>query len=196
MRRSLLEVGARLARAGAIDTAEDVLHLTLDEVRALADPHALDDGQRAALGELVAARSMKRAEFGEAPLISPATLHPGVLRPSPDSLVSGTPGGGGRATGPVRVIRDHSEFSRLQPGDVLVCPYTNPSWTPLFQLASAVVADSGSFASHAAIVAREYGIPAVMGTGNGTSVLSDGLVVTVDGTRGDVVAMTHDQRRG
>ncbi len=71
---------------------------------------------------------------------------------------------------------------------MLVCPYTNPSWTPLFQRAAAVVVDSGGPASHAAIVAREYGIPAVMGTGRGTSVLSDGQLVTVDGTSGRVTA--------
>ena len=65
-------------------------------------------------------------------------------------------------------------FASLLPGEVLVCPYTNPSWTPLFERAVAVVVDTGGLASHAAIVAREYGIPAVMGTGTGTRVLRDG----------------------
>ena len=73
-------------------------------------------------------------------------------------------------------------------GEVLVCPYTNPSWTPLFQRAAAVVVDSGGVASHAAIVAREYGIPAVMGTGTATSVLSTGQRITVDGNTGRVTA--------
>jgi phosphoenolpyruvate synthase/pyruvate phosphate dikinase len=90
------------------------------------------------------------------------------------------------AEGPVRVIRDGSEFGKLQPGDVLVAPYTNPAWTPLFQRAAAVVVDSGGPMSHAAIAAREYGIPAVMATGNGTARLADGDVVRVDGTRGMV----------
>ena len=91
-------------------------------------------------------------------------------------------------TGPVRVVRGPEEFGRLRSGDVLVCPYTNPSWTPLFQRAAAVVVDSGGATSHAAIVAREYGIPAVMGTGDGTRVLTDGRLVTVDGTAGRVTA--------
>jgi phosphoenolpyruvate synthase/pyruvate phosphate dikinase len=69
----------------------------------------------------------------------------------------------------------------------LVCPYTNPAWTPLFQRAAAVVVDSGGVGSHAAIVAREYGIPAVMGTVTGTTVLADGQRVTVDGNAGCVV---------
>jgi rifampicin phosphotransferase len=71
---------------------------------------------------------------------------------------------------------------------VLVAPWTNPSWTPLFSVAAAVVVDTGGPASHAAIVAREYGIPAVVGTVDGTTVLSDGMVVTVDGATGRVTA--------
>lgn len=187
LRNALLEAGRRLARTGVLEDDQDVFHLKLEELRRVADPSRLSPARQSGLRQLVRDRSVKRAEFGEAPLISPATLYPGVARPAANALASGTPGGGGRATGPVRVIREPSEFGELRPGDVLVCPYTNPSWTPLFQLAAAVVADSGSFGSHAAIVAREYGIPAVMGTGNGTTVLHDGLVVVVDGTRGHVV---------
>jgi pyruvate,water dikinase len=74
----------------------------------------------------------------------------------------------------------------LESGEILVCPYTNPSWTPLFGRAAAVVVDLGGVGSHAAIVAREYGIPAVMGTSNGTSILTDGQLVTVDGKLGRV----------
>ncbi len=96
----------------------------------------------------------------------------------------GTPGSEGVAEGPVRVIRNTSEFSRLEPGDVLVALYTNPAWTPLFQRAAAVVVDSSGAMSHAAIVAREYGIPAVMGTADGTTRLQDGERVRVDGAHG------------
>jgi pyruvate,water dikinase len=196
LRGALLEAGRRLAQSGVLAEPHDIFHLKLDEVRQLSGPASLSPEQQSKLRQLVRDRRRKRAEFGEAPLISPATLYPGLARPAPNALVSGTPGGGGRATGLVRVIRQPSEFGDVQPGEVLVCPYTNPSWTPLFQLAAAVVADSGSFGSHAAIVAREYGIPAVMGTGNGTQVLHDGLPVTVDGLRGDVVAADHAQTHG
>jgi pyruvate,water dikinase len=78
------------------------------------------------------------------------------------------------------------EFSRLQPGDVLVSPATTPAWTPLFQRAVAVVTDVGSLVAHASLVAREYGIPAVVGTGDATTRLRDGQIVTVDGARGFV----------
>lgn len=188
LRRALVEAGDRLTLAGVLTESDDVFHLRLEELRELPDPTELEPAERARVQRVIRRRRMRRAEFGEAPLISPATLYPGVRRPAADALVSGTPGGGGRATGPVRVIRRPGEFDRLRPGDVLVCPYTNPAWTPLFRVAAAVVADTGSFGSHAAIVAREYGIPAVMGTGNGTQVLSDEMLVTVDGDRGDVVA--------
>lgn len=87
----------------------------------------------------------------------------------------GLPGSPRAAEGPVRVIRHAGEFGKLHSGEVLVAPYTNPAWTPLFQHAAVVVVDSGSGGSHAAIVARECSIPAVMGTGDGTSRLFDGL---------------------
>ena len=103
-------------------------------------------------------------------------------------MVTGAAGGGGRAAGAVRVIRGPAEFGDLQPGEVLVCPATNPAWTPLFTRAAAVVVDPGGLASHAAIVAREYGIPAVMGTGDGTTVLTTGARVIVDGDHGRVLS--------
>jgi pyruvate,water dikinase len=92
----------------------------------------------------------------------------------------------------VRVVHEPAEFGSLRAGEVLVCPYTNPSWTSLFQRAAAVVVDTGGSASHAAIVARECGIPAVMGTGTGTTTLRDGRMVTVDGDRGVVLAHHGD----
>jgi pyruvate,water dikinase len=91
--------------------------------------------------------------------------------------------------GPVRIILRERDFSKLRQGEVLVAPYASPGWTPLFALASAVVVDAGSVASHAAIVAREYGIPAVMGTGTATRALREGQRVLVNGDTGRVVPM-------
>jgi rifampicin phosphotransferase len=105
-----------------------------------------------------------------------------------DALVSGIGASRGRASGSARIIREPAEFGLLRTGDVLVCPYSNPAWTPLFQRAVGVVVDSGGIGSHAAIVAREYGIPAVMGTVTGTTVLADGQQITVDGDSGRVTA--------
>jgi pyruvate,water dikinase len=102
-------------------------------------------------------------------------------------LLNGTSGSPGIASGPARIVHDVSEFGKLRTGDVLIAPVTNPAWTALFQRAAAVVVDTGSSASHAAIVAREYGIPAVMGTMNGTKELVDGEWIEVDGSRGLVL---------
>jgi len=105
---------------------------------------------------------------------------------SETALVSGVPASPGRGTGPVRVIRGAEEFDHLQPGEILVAPLTAPAWTPLFTRAAAVVTDVGSAASHASIIAREYGIPAVVGCGDATARLRTGMRVTVDGTAGNV----------
>jgi pyruvate,water dikinase len=183
LRHAVLEMGRRLADAAVLRAAEDVLHLRLAELEELDDPAALAPAVAERVRAVVRARSARRAELAGVPLIAPSVLFPGRA-PHGDALVSGTPASGGRATGPVRVIRDPADSGRLRSGDVLVCPYTNPAWTPLFQRAAAVVVDTGGIGSHAAIVAREYGIPAVMGSATGTSVLTDGQVVTVDGDTG------------
>lgn len=78
------------------------------------------------------------------------------------------------------------EFDQLQKGEILVAPYTNPAWTPLFLRAAGAIVDTGSAMSHAAIVTREYGIPAVLGTRNATRLLKHGQRVRVDGAKGTV----------
>lgn len=92
----------------------------------------------------------------------------------------------GIAIGTVKVVRSASEFQKLKAGDILVCSTTTPAWTPLFSVAAGVVTDVGGVLSHAAIVAREYGIPAVMGCANATSILIDGEQIEVNGTVGTV----------
>ncbi|SNS69631.1 pyruvate, water dikinase [Asanoa hainanensis] len=106
-------------------------------------------------------------------------------------LATGVPSGSGRATGPARLVRSVDEFARVRPGDVLVCRATDPTWTPLFRLVAAVVTESGGVLSHAAIVAREFGIPAVVGADRAMVDLTDGAPVTVDGIAGTVTAGSH-----
>ena len=194
VRHALIEMGQRLAKAGSLDEPDDVWFLTWSEVSAVADPSTTAPDPK-----LIAAARRRRlamAELSASPLIATTTLYPGRGSRT-DALANGVGGGGGRVSGAVRVIRGPDEFTMLRAGEVLVCPATNPSWTPLFARASAVVVDNGGLASHAAIVAREYGIPAVMGTGNGTSVLETGRHVVVDGDRGLVlVGQPDDDVRG
>lgn len=101
-------------------------------------------------------------------------------------MLRGISGSTGRAEGTVCVVTSPAEFYKLKKGDILVCRYTDPEWTPLFSLAAAVVADTGGVLSHAAIVAREYKIPAVLAVGNATAVLKDGDRVLVDGSVGEI----------
>ncbi len=109
-------------------------------------------------------------------------------------IVKGIPASPGVAVGPVKVALTVEEASRkIKRGDILVTKMTDPDWVPYMKLASAIVTDEGGLTAHAAIVARELGIPAVVGTGNATQVLKDGMVVTVDGSRG--VVMLGEVRR-
>jgi rifampicin phosphotransferase len=112
--------------------------------------------------------------FGSGP--PPASDVPSELR--------GNAGSPGRVRGTARIVRSLDEADRLRPGDVLVAEFTAPPWTPLFATVSAVVTDAGGILSHCAVVAREYGIPAVVGTARATATIRDGQQVEVDGNAG------------
>jgi rifampicin phosphotransferase len=102
----------------------------------------------------------------------------------------GIPASAGRASGPARIIRSASEFDRVQRGDVLVASMTTTAWTPLFGRVAAIVTDNGGVGAHASIVAREYGLPAVVGTGNATTRFHDGELLEVDGSSGTIRRIT------
>jgi pyruvate,water dikinase len=100
--------------------------------------------------------------------------------------IEGFPGAPGVIEGAARVVTDHKEFPKLKAGDILVCPYTSTAWTPIFPKIKGVVTDSGGMLTHAAITAREYGIPAVVGTWVATTTIKDGDIIRIDGTNGVV----------
>lgn len=188
VRRVVLELGNRLEGAGAINSAIDIFHLKLDELEEFGEPWPPSGETIAQINDLITRRNAKRQSLASTPMIDPrllASLPQNVM--DEDVILSGTPGSPGTASGPARIVHDVSEFENLLPGEVLVAPATNPAWTPLFQRAVAVVVDMGGAASHAAIVAREYGVPAVMGTVNGTQKLTNGQMIQVDGSRGLVL---------
>jgi phosphohistidine swiveling domain-containing protein len=187
LRRTLLEFGRRLAGVGVLDAPEDVFHLKLDELERIEGAWPPPPHLAGELRALMVRRKAKRAELEGTPLVDPRFLRQAEV--GGDVLLRGIPGSPGVADGTVRIVHDASEFGKLLPGEVLVAPYTNPAWTPLFQRVVAVVVDSGGAGSHAAIVAREYGIPAVMATIDGTHKLSDGQRVRVDGDQGLVLSI-------
>jgi len=190
LRRCVLRLGQTLETAGAIKQAEDVFFLTRAELHA--------DGRcREAVKRRRAEWERRRRlnaplTIGQAPKIIEGLMSGTVEAvrtggPPPPGAIVGHPASPGRATGPVRVVRAPEDFGRFQTGEVLVAQATAPAWTPLFAQAAAVVTDGGSLAAHASLVAREYGIPAVVGTGDATARLGDGQIVTVDGGAGTVV---------
>jgi pyruvate,water dikinase len=107
-------------------------------------------------------------------------------RAAPGQVLTGIPGCPGRASGRARVVLHPADPAGLEPGDVLVAPITDPSWTPLFVPAGAVVVDVGAQVSHAVIVSRELGIPCVVSVHDATRTIPDGAIVTVDGVAGTV----------
>lgn len=186
LREAALELGKRSVEVGALDQAEEIFHLKLDELEAFGETWPPTEQVITQIRSLVEHRKRKRQSLANKPMIDPRLL--GTASPPADGvLLSGTSGSPGIAQGPARIVHDVSEFGKLRAGDVLVAPVTNPAWTPLFQRAVAVVVDTGGSASHAAIVAREYGIPAVMGTIAGTKELEDDQWIQVDGARGLVL---------
>jgi pyruvate,water dikinase len=193
MRRAVLRIGEALASREVIAEAEDIFFLTREEVLS-----TLGDGGPPPPVDVAARRSTREQQARLVPPLLVGRLNPllkklfdamprvlGAVR-SDSAIVSGTPASPGRATGAVRVIRGPQQFDELEPGEILVASLTAPAWTPLFTRAAAVVTDIGSAAAHASIIAREYGIPAVVGCGDATARLRTGMRVTVDGTAGNV----------
>jgi pyruvate,water dikinase len=159
------------------------MYLTLDEVRGALLGEPLDPVPR----QLVDAR---KAEIETVRAIDmPEVIYGDDFVPVPSgpalTTLNGIPTSRGHHRGTVRVIRDTSEFGRVQPGDVIAIPYSDVAWTPLFARAGAVVAESGGMLSHSSIVAREYHIPCVV-SATGATRLPDGATVVVDGYAGTV----------
>ncbi|MFF0578318.1 PEP/pyruvate-binding domain-containing protein [Streptosporangium saharense] len=128
--------------------------------------------------------------------VTAALPRPSALSTTSPAALTGTPGSHGTATGTARVVRGPADFARVRPGDILVCPFTDPAWTPLLRVVSGVVTETGGVLSHAAIVAREHAIPAVLGVPDATSRLRDNTVITVDGTAGTVMTPSRSEGDG
>jgi pyruvate,water dikinase len=193
LRQMLGEVGRRLSRAGLIDQADDIYWLNQDEVNSAAA--RLDRGEAlASLVNLVQERkALWKAQDRATPPLSIPNLKKRRTRRKSKDVLRGVAASPGRTTGLARVLHGPADFAQMQPGEVLVASITTPAWTPLFAMASAVVTDVGGPLSHGSIVAREYGIPAVLGTGDATKRIHSGQLITVDGGLGQVQIETRAQ---
>ncbi len=197
LRQMLGELGRRLVEAGMLAQADDIYWLYETEADEAAA--ALDRGEK--LSSMVEIIPQRKAVWqAEKQAIPPVGLPVGskflkrVEKIGPartggetGAALKGAAASPGRVVGTARVLRGPEDFEQMQPGDILVAAITTPAWTPLFAMAAAIVTDVGGPFSHGSIVAREYGIPAVLGTGAATRRIHSGQTITVDGTAGEVI---------
>lgn len=203
LRGMALELGRRLAAAGSLETADDIFYLDSAEILAAGAARLAGDDRHDLAIEARARHELREARqrLHPPPAVPPTyryrlgpfdlsgfeTQRRNVLE---DATLRGFAVSPGRVTAPASVIHSPADFGKMVPGTILVCPTTTPAWTPLFALASGLVTDIGGILAHGSIVAREYGIPAVMGTGTGTLRIGDGQPITVDGDAGTVSLVT------
>jgi pyruvate,water dikinase len=221
LHNSLMACGRRLQSFGLLELADDVFFLTFGELVEILGDLARDEGigtyhHQALVPSLIKERKEGWEGSGrtDAPLTLgnvPSTMSDPialkvfgivdeVLHPKTEKQVveflEGFPGAPGMVEGPARVVISFEEFPTLQGGEILICPSTNTAWTPLFLKIAGVVTDTGGMLTHAAIAAREYGIPAVVGTWNATNSIRDGDLVRVDGNNGTVQVLKRADGQG
>ncbi len=192
VRAPLFELGRRLTAKGELDHPQQVF-MALDSDLDLLATHA------AALRDTLRERERQWRQLFE---IEPPTFV--VMTPladlprkgaqeaptvKPGDVLTGAPASAGVARGRARVVTDTSHIAAFEPGEILVAPQTDPSWTPLFMVAAGVVVDVGAMGSHAMIVSRELGIPCAAGVGGATSRIPDGTLLEVDGSSGKVTVL-------
>jgi phosphohistidine swiveling domain-containing protein len=199
IRMVVMELGRRLATSSAIETASDIFFLSKAEISAAAAAESAPDhaaAVRQRKSELEHFNSLNPpmfmgTDYGPPPpgLVTSAFGKFFGMPPAPSDsadTLNGNAGSPGKVTGTARIISSLDDSDRLKPGDVLVAETTAPPWTPLFATAAAIVTNTGGILSHCAVVAREYRIPAVVGTGMATHMIKDGQTIEVDGDLGIV----------
>jgi pyruvate,water dikinase len=179
-RRIVLELGRRFVQSGVLSDPMDVFFLNVDEIRDMVN------GKK--VKELEMKLKRRKRDFEAFKKIEPPAIitKDGERNWDTKEVLSGIGGSPGMVSGRVKVMTSLKELGKFQEGEILVAPTTNPSWTPLFMMAKAVVTEVGGMLSHGAVVAREYQIPCVLGVRGATEILKDGDLVTVDGTKGVV----------
>lgn len=189
LRSLAMRIGARLVDAGVIGSAGDVFFLHREEIAGLlrqpTDQRELIGRRCADLEHWSAVRPPK--VLGRPPENEPKNRFGGDTVASDDAAVlRGTGASAGIARGPARVVLGPDDFGRVRHGDIIVAPSSNPSWVPLFTIAAGLVTNTGGVLSHAAVVAREFALPAVVGVADATALIREGQIVELDGTTGHV----------
>jgi pyruvate,water dikinase len=202
VRLVLMALGRKLVAAGILDQPDDVMYLKYDELRRLAASPSTIDGRRIVKDR----RSEREKSFSTRPRLWAGTITqwsmygepykqvlwdwPGIYErskdasPQPSDSLRGLGASAGVYEGPARVVESPEQFDDVKKGEVLVCKMTSPSWVVLFTKIGALVTDSGGALSHPAVVSREFGIPAVVGTRTGTERIRTGQRVRINGAAG------------
>ena len=205
LRKLLQELGRRMSLARVIEKADDIFWLTEDEVERAAA--ALDRAE--SLGSISGQIEQRKAVWHAEQRVTPPPVLPRRAKwmwmslekwsparaddASSGNIIKGVGASPGQVTGSARVLRGPEEFGRMKQSEVLVAAITTPAWTPLFALASGIVTDVGGPLSHSSIVAREYGIPAVLGTGVATQRIQSEKLIKVDGSAGVVTLLEQTE---
>ncbi len=202
LRLLALELGQRLVDVGTINASDDVFYLVTEEltkaINARKENKAIPE-YRQLTSEHQELREARKRLHPPGTIPEVASNNPGVafketqIKNDPNSdVLRGIPVSPGTVTSPASLIKSPAEFDQMQPDSILVCPMTNPAWTPLFAHATGLVTDMGGILGHGSIVAREYGIPAVVGTGNITQRTKHGQTIRVDGNTGTVELIQNE----
>jgi pyruvate,water dikinase len=191
-RAALLTVGQEFVAAGAIDRADDLVFLTLSELKEMARPGQMDWKSLIAQRRAAYRRELRRRQVPRVLVSDGRAFYEGVGAASDTGeVISGSPVSAGVVEGLVHVVLDPRE-AHLAPGEILVCPGTDPAWTPLFMVAGGLITEVGGLMTHGSVVAREYGIPAVVGVDRATQRLKTGQRIRLDGTTGKI-ALLHSE---
>ena len=202
MRKALIKIGDQLSQSSIIDISGDIFFLNYQELKLFSKSIQEHTSLQ---GKVIERKQLWKKQR----LLSPPDII-GKLSPLLVKILSkyesilgsevernenniyGMPASAGKISGIARIILSPNDFSLLQKGEILIAPMTGPAWTPLFSLASGVVTDTGSIMAHASLIAREYGIPAVVGTGNATKRIQTGNYVSVNGNTGEIIILKEN----
>jgi len=188
-RLAMIEVGREFVEAGMIDRADDLVFLKLDELEALSKKEPRDWKSLITERRANYERELRRRQVPRVLISDGRAFYEGVgAGTDTGDVITGSPVSAGVVEGIVHVVRD-PRGTQLLPGEILVCPGTDPAWTPLFLSAGGLVTEVGGMMTHGSVVAREYGIPAVVGVHQATIRLKDGQKIRVDGSLGKITVL-------
>ena len=189
-RKALLEAGEEFAQTGTIERADDLVFLKLDELEVLAKNESRDWKALIAERRATYEREQRRRQVPRILVSDGRAFYEGLGSETDTSdVITGSPVSPGVAEGNVHIIFNPSG-AQLAPGEILVCPGTDPAWTPLFMAAGGLITEVGGMMTHGSVVAREYGIPAVVGVHEATTRLKNGQRIRIDGTTGKIVVLS------